>query len=71
MRAVEKKSNNFATEEDEEADNGDPTNNGELKSFPVCNWVADKCFCEGGNVCLSLCHRSGCSKFAHQYCQDQ
>ena len=44
---------------------------GEKKSNNIVDWEAVKCYSVGKNVRPLLCHHSGCTKFAHQYCQDQ
>ena len=51
-------------EDDVDDDDGSTPN-----AKPTCDWEAEKCYSLG--IRPSMCRRSGCPKFAHQYCQDQ
>jgi hypothetical protein len=64
---VTKKSDENEEGEDDDDDDDASTHNAKCASIPTCDWEGEKCYCLG--IRPSMCRRSGCKKFAHQYCQ--
>ena len=70
MKNTKKSDENEEGEDDDDDDDDDAsTHNAKCASIPTCDWEGEKCYCLG--IRPSMCRRSGCKKFAHQYCQDQ